>query len=348
MWRLQKYWVGLVFLGIGIILLAAEMDWLPLNVGSIWNFVWPVFVIIAGGSWLLGQFNGSFSWFPLTLAGMVTAYGVMALLHELQVTTFDAVDVFVRGWPVFILALGLEMLFSGSRRRVYVARPEAPKRKRSGKSRTYTGKVIRENGSWNVRWEEVDGGDAAQADGSVGAADDGEDASDAPDPEEAIEPEWVDAEPRTDDSADRLGATVGATAGAKTAHPGRTTGFRNQTRVAGEVRIGSRPWELDPDTVFNLGAGEVEIDLSTAIIQPGENRLTIRLWAGQVTVYVPDGLAIAVESNLTAGQISLFDDDHDGLGPAVAYRSDDYADADRKVHINIEMMFGQVNVKEAR
>lgn len=338
MWRLQRYWVGLVILATGVILLAAEMNWLPLEVRSIWPFVWPVFVIIAGGSWLLGQFSGNFGWFPLTLAGMVTAYGVLALLAVLGLSSFDAVDVFVRGWPLFILAIGLEMLFGSTRRRVYVV-GMGKRRKGAGKARTYQGKIYRENGGWNVRWEEVDGGAGAKDEERASAGDDDESADDDGS-DEAIEAEWIGANTSTDEGGQQTAA--------RAAHRGRTTGIRNQTRVAGELRIGSRPWELDRDAEFNLGAGEVEIDLSTAIIQPGVSNLTIRLWAGQVTVYVPDQLAIAVNSSLTAGQISLFDDDHDGLGPAVSYRSDDYEEADRKVNISIEMMFGQVYVKEAR
>lgn len=338
MWRFQKYWVGLVFIGLGIVLLAAQMDWLPVEIKqNVWPLVWPVFVIIMGGSWLLGQLGGRLSWFSITVAAMVTAYGVMGLLHGLGLTTFEAFDVFAQGWPVFILAIGLEMLFSGSRR------PRVRVNSRSG-SRVYVGRVGRENGSWNVRWDDVtpttgvkagtaeaDAQPEVLVDEAASADDDGTEEADPDNP-----------------TGSDSGAHTYTTDGGPRQRSGRTTGFRNQTRVAGEVRIGNYPWDLEPDTVFNLGAGEVDIDLSTARIGPGENDLTIRLWAGQVTIYVPSDLAIAVETKLTAGQISIFGEDYDGLGPSVSYRSDDYDEAERKVNIHIDMMFGQVDVKEAR
>lgn len=343
MWRLQKYWVGLVFLAIGALLLANNLELLPVVVADVWHLVWPLFVIVAGGSWLLGQIGGNFGWFPVTLAGMVTAYGVLVLLNELNVTDFRALDVFVRGWPLFILAIGLEMLFGGGSRRG--VRVYGPGRWTGPGKRVYVGRLERENGNWNVRWEDVGKKpeSAAGGDDGDGAAETG-DAAAQSDGDAAVEAEWVD-----DDTGREAGekTSESGAAGAQR-RGGRTTGFTNQTRVAGEVRIGSRPWDLEPDTVFNLGAGEVDIDLSTARILPGENFLTIRLWAGQVTIYVPPSLPIAVSSSLTAGQITVFGEDHDGLGPAVSYKSDAYEEADRKVNIRIDLMFGQVDIKEAR
>lgn len=335
MWRLNKYWVGLAFLGVGLALFADNMGWIRNGSG----LIWPIVVIIFGASWLIGQLGGNFGWFSVTIAAMVTASGVMQLLSNLGQTEFGFVDVWLQGWPVFILAIGLEMLFGNSGRR-RVRRTVVTRSGRSSGSRTYVGRIKREDGNWRVRWEEVNGEAESESDAGAGATDNPAATEDG---DAAVEAEWVDSQSGSDagDSADK------AEAQSRTRHQGRHS-FSNQTRIAGEVRIGSSPWDLEPDTMFNLGAGEVEIDLSTARIGPGENFLTIRLWAGQVTVYVPPTLPINFSSNLTAGQIYVFGEDHDGLGPSVSYRSEGYDEADRKVNIRVELMFGQVDLKEAR
>lgn len=314
MWRLEKYWLGLAIILAGVILLAGNFGWMPAK----FTDFWPVLVIVWGVSNLIRLFGQHFGWFRLVFYGLVTTFGVLQLLENLKLSDIRAIQVFSQWWPLFILAIGLEMLF-GSR---------GPRRRNGWK---HPGRVYRERGAWNVRWEDVS------------------DPSPRPVATVVINGDCIDK----DEAGPATAETTGAEADASESEPQERkrkyrSGYTDQTRIAGELRFGSRPWDLDPDTVMNLGAGEVELDLSTARIGPGDNNLTIRLWAGTVTIYVPSGLAIALDSRLTAGQIEIFGDDHSGLGPSVNYRTDDYDGADRRVNIRTDMMFGQVVIKEAR
>ena len=84
--------------------------------------------------------------------------------------------------------------------------------------------------------------------------------------------------------------------------------------IAGDLRFGSRPWVFRSPMVVSLWAGDVDVDLTTARLAPGDNYLAMRAWAGEFTVRVPDDVEVTVEAHCGAGELEVFDERREGIG----------------------------------
>jgi len=86
------------------------------------------------------------------------------------------------------------------------------------------------------------------------------------------------------------------------------------TAFVGDICYGARPWVFKSPMNVNLSAGDIDIDLTTAQISPGDNFLMVRAWAGEVCVRVPAGIETTVEARCGAGDLKVFDEHRDGMG----------------------------------
>jgi lia operon protein LiaF len=120
--------------------------------------------------------------------------------------------------------------------------------------------------------------------------------------------------------------------------------LKDRSFFAGSVRLGRKPWQLE-DTVISMFAGEIDLDLTTAILEDGETRVMLKGFAGEITIYIPEDLPVQVDSKVLAGEINVFDQDQSGISREINYTSYDYDIADKKLHLVIYMTFGEINIK---
>jgi predicted membrane protein len=86
------------------------------------------------------------------------------------------------------------------------------------------------------------------------------------------------------------------------------SGSRKAHRISaffGEVdRLGAL-WELGPETHVSATFGEVNLDVRMAKLVPGENTLRLSALFGEISVIIPEGLHVLVDSSARFGEVSV-------------------------------------------
>ena len=91
-----------------------------------------------------------------------------------------------------------------------------------------------------------------------------------------------------------------ANAGSSSARHGRTI-----SAFFGEIDRSHHLWELGPETTVNATFGEVNLDVRMARMSEGEHLLRLNATFGEITVIVPRGMRITVESAARFGQVNV-------------------------------------------
>lgn len=115
---------------------------------------------------------------------------------------------------------------------------------------------------------------------------------------------------------------------------------------AGDPAPGRRWGAADgPHHHLNHAIGDLRLDLSEVQLPPGESRWTVSALIGDITVLVPEGLAVDVEAEVRVGDIRLFHQRADGFARRLEYTSPGYSDAAQKVSIRASLLVGEVTVR---
>ncbi len=120
--------------------------------------------------------------------------------------------------------------------------------------------------------------------------------------------------------------------------------IRNHRSLVGTVHL------LDPEFPFqeidlSCGITDVKIDLSRAIIPPGEHLITIRGLVGDVNIFVPYDLDVSVVATVAAGALNVMGVGRAGLGCRGLLTTARYAEAASKVKITVALAIGDVDVR---
>lgn len=115
------------------------------------------------------------------------------------------------------------------------------------------------------------------------------------------------------------------------------------TKMVGDLILGSKPWTLSDRNIWNA-IGDVRVNLSTAHIEDGVYHLRIGGWIGDVRVLVPTGLDVSVNAAVALGDLTVFDDNQSGTGRRITHADPGFAEALKKVVIDIDLKIGDVQV----
>ena len=117
-----------------------------------------------------------------------------------------------------------------------------------------------------------------------------------------------------------------------------------QKHLIGDVRLGNTPWQIE-DLQAWVGIGDISLDLSTAMLKEGVNTIDLSGGIGDVKILVPEQLPVKVNVDVKLGEVKVFDNKQSGTSRRVSYESENYATADKKVEIYIQLSIGDVKVK---
>jgi len=70
----------------------------------------------------------------------------------------------------------------------------------------------------------------------------------------------------------------------------------------------------------------------------------VRGWIGEVKMLIPEDVPVNINAVIGVGEVKLFDYAQEQIKHVVAYKSDDYDQAVRKLNITIELKIGSVRI----
>ncbi|MCY7917492.1 LiaRS two-component regulatory system accessory protein LiaF [Bacillus vallismortis] len=112
----------------------------------------------------------------------------------------------------------------------------------------------------------------------------------------------------------------------------------------GELQMMKQPFDLNDLNISGF-IGDIKIDLSKAMIPEGESTIVISGVIGNVDVYVPSDLEVAVSSAVFIGDINLIGSKKSGLSTKVYAVSPDFSESKRRVKVSVSLFIGDVDVK---
>ena len=93
-------------------------------------------------------------------------------------------------------------------------------------------------------------------------------------------------------------------------------------------------------------AGELDIDLGDVAFPEGDTRMGVAVRFGTVTLRgIPDDVAVSVRGRVTAGQVALLGSRWDGVSIDHTREEVEFADASRRLILDVRVGFGQVEVR---
>lgn len=123
-----------------------------------------------------------------------------------------------------------------------------------------------------------------------------------------------------------------------------TVSSTNRNFFIGEVRLIKNPFDLNDLNISGF-IGDVKIDLSKAIIPEGESTIVISGIIGDIDIYVPADLEVAITSSAFVGDMDIIGDRSSGLSSKIHASSPNYDSSTRKVKISISLFIGDVDVR---
>jgi hypothetical protein len=99
------------------------------------------------------------------------------------------------------------------------------------------------------------------------------------------------------------------------------------------------------DDGYRLFAGTQTLDLRDLELPPGTTDVTVSTVLGEVDVRLPEGMAVRIDAAVAAGAIDLDGTLVDGLGPDRQLTTGDWADATRRLDLELRVGLGQIRVQ---
>lgn len=91
--------------------------------------------------------------------------------------------------------------------------------------------------------------------------------------------------------------------------------------------------------------GDIHLDLSQVVLPEGESPYDLSCLVGDITVLVPEGLAVRVEAETMVGDIRVFQERMDGIGRHLHYETEGFADAPVRARVTAQAMVGDITVR---
>lgn len=95
---------------------------------------------------------------------------------------------------------------------------------------------------------------------------------------------------------------------------------------------------------YRLLAGTLVVDLRDVLLDSGTTEVEVSTVLGEVRVQLPDGMAVAVDSDVGAGSADVLGVIQDGLSVDNDRQTQDYETADRRLHLRVGVGLGEVTV----
>jgi hypothetical protein len=95
-------------------------------------------------------------------------------------------------------------------------------------------------------------------------------------------------------------------------------------------------------TTYELGAGDLLVDLRQLQVPPGTTAVEARVGVGELVVEVPDGVSFQVVASSGLGEVQVLGEQEGGFGSRIDTTSE--AGGDRRLELDLRVGLGQVRV----
>lgn len=112
----------------------------------------------------------------------------------------------------------------------------------------------------------------------------------------------------------------------------------------GDIHYTGESFDLNDLTIWN-GIGDVRLDLSKAMIPEGETVIIVQCIIGQIDFYIPEDLAVMIQSSTIIGEVSLFHEKHEGINQQLSMATRHYKEVPRRVKLILSTVIGEVKVR---
>jgi lia operon protein LiaF len=342
---LQRTFWGLIMIAGGVLFLLDHTGLVTLDFGALLHTYWPVFIIMAGVSGLLGSWRHG--WGAGIWNLLVCAVGVIFLLHNLGVTGLSIGELFAYLGPAALIVFGLGLMFRPSSR--YERPPRHPDRS------YYDIYGDQPPGPDGGKWEDWADKAVDKVSDKIGElADKAEKIADkaAWKAQKAAE-KWERKRARhewrehfrhhhhhhhhyQDYSHDYI----------KTFGPG-SGAMQHKSGFIGDVILGKDYWDLQPMSISHF-IGDTLIDLTKATIPYGETKLVVSAFIGDVKMLVPADadVEIAVTASSFVGDMNVLDRHETGMFRSIRTETPNYRESERKIRLIVSTFIGDVLVKK--
>ncbi len=100
------------------------------------------------------------------------------------------------------------------------------------------------------------------------------------------------------------------------------------------------------DEEFWLGVGDVELDMTQATIPPGETVIRIYAFVGDIDVFVPSAVGVAVQVNGFVIDADVLGRDYDSFLSPVNVQSENFGTAECRLRIEMTSFVADLKVKQ--
>ncbi|MFD1956136.1 cell wall-active antibiotics response protein LiaF [Paenibacillus thailandensis] len=342
----NRIMIGLIVIAIGVLFLLRQTGYVQfelgdLNLAYIISTFWPVILILIG---LTGLFNGLFSREGSAFGSIfLILLGVVFLGHNLSWFAWSLGEIFMNLWPVAIILIGIKMLWKPrpSRRET---RPD------DEEWRPYGRFGDRFDDDYDVPPAPPLHPDPTRPKDETSGARDEEPFAGGRTEEYAHEDETYDWKQRKKQFKHQVKQMKHEFKhhhkhAYKEEYWSYDPGTLNKSGFIGDIHIGDGYWELKPLNISHF-IGDTTLDLTKAQINPGETKINISTFIGDVKVYIPNDpdVGVQVVSSAFAGDVKIFGQKEGGLFHSVNIHSPRYQDTDKKIKLVVSTFLGDVRV----
>ncbi|MEC2343581.1 MULTISPECIES: cell wall-active antibiotics response protein LiaF [Paenibacillus] len=120
--------------------------------------------------------------------------------------------------------------------------------------------------------------------------------------------------------------------------------YVQKQNITSSVRWDRDPWNLRNTSMWHV-LGELDIDLSLAMMEGGHNVLMFQGIVGDVDLVIPEDYGVEIEAFVLFGQIDFSHDKETGMLNRLYWKSPNYETRDQKVKIIISYLVGDVDIR---
>ena len=124
---------------------------------------------------------------------------------------------------------------------------------------------------------------------------------------------------------------------------------RDERYIQKQNLMSSLKWDREPWVLRNMSlwhvVGEVNLDLSLAIMEEKECTVVLQGALGDIDVSIPDDIGLELEANVVLGQINFNHEKEAGFMNKRVWKSPNYDLCDQKVKLVISYIVGDIDIR---